>query len=439
MFITKKHLSRRTLLRSAGASIALPLLDAMIPAHTAIAQTAAAPKPRMAFIYFPHGAVMDKWTPSTTGANVNLPQILAPLKPFQKYLTVVSGLENKPAIGDPVHAITPGTWLSCVHPRRSHDPLIGITADQVAAQVIGQDTPLPSLEISTEEEGGEGSCDPVYGCSYGKSVCFSNPSTPLPMEHNPRKLFQRLFGQGDTDSERKAIVSENKSILDYVAREAGDLKRQLGKRDQALLEDYLTSVREIERRVQKLSARDMSQLSLPQAPVGVPDNFSEHIEVMFDLLALAFQANMTRVASYMMAAEVSNQPYSFIGVPDAFHPLSHHQNDPNKLQRLAKLQTYHTEVFAKFIQKMADIDEGENTALENAIILYGSNMSDGNLHNNFPLPNAVVGGGCGAIKGNQHLVYEDRTPHANLLLTLLHRAGVSLPRLGDSSGVFDDV
>lgn len=439
MFITKKYLSRRTLLRSAGAAISLPLLDAMVPANTAVANTAAAAKPRAAFIYFPHGAVMDKWTPKTVGNDFDLPQIIKPLEAFKNQLTIVSGLENKPAMGEPVHAITPGTWLGCVAPRISHDPLGGITLDQVIAKHIGQDTPLPSLEVATEEKGGEGACDRNYGCSYGKTIAFSSPSSPLPMEHNPRKLFQRLFGQGDSVEERKAITKENASLLDLVVGEAAQLRKKLGPRDRVALEDYLTSVREVERRVQKLEAQDISHLTLPPTPQGIPEDFDEHLNIMFDMIVLSWQANLTRVASYMLAAEVSNQPYSFIGIPDAFHPLSHHQNNKEKLVRLAKLQTYHSEVFAKFLTKLSDMPDGENSMLENAMIMYGSNMSDSNVHNNFPLPTAIVGGGCGKIKGNQHLVYEDRTPIANLHLTLLERMGINVESHGDSNGTFAEV
>lgn len=439
MFITKKHLSRRTVLRSLGASISLPLLDAMIPAATALAQTAAAAKPRVAFVYFPHGAVMNQWTPGKDGADFDFPQILKPLEPFKHRLTVISGLENAPAIGEPVHAITPGTWLSCVHPRISQDPFGGVTIDQMIAQKISQDTPLPSLELATEEEGGEGSCDRNYGCTFGKTIAFSTPSTPLPMEHNPRKLFQRLFGQGDTPQERELLSRENASLLDLVMVEAGDLRKTLGARDQALLEDYLTSVREIERRIEKLSHNDNSNILLPPTPSGIPDKFDEHMRLMFDILHLSWQANLTRVATYMMAAEVSNQPYNFIGVSDAFHPLSHHQNNPQKLERLARVQAFNTQVFSEFVQKLADTPDGENTMLDNALLMYGSNMSDSNLHNNFPLPTALVGGACGKLKGNQHLRYADKTPLANLHLTILEKVGIDADSVGDSNGRFGEV
>jgi BMFP domain-containing protein YqiC len=410
-FITKKHLSRRTMLKGMGVSVGLPLLDAMLPAATALAKTTAAARPRMAFVYFPHGAVMDQWTPKADGAIFDLPAILEPLKAFRKQLTVVSGLENKSAVASPVHAITPGTWLSCVPPRISHDPYAGITVDQIAATHLGQDTPLPSLEVATEEQGGEGSCDRNYGGCYGKTISFRTPSAPLPMEHDPRKLFRQLFGQVDSEA----------SVLDLVSREASDLERTLSARDRAALGDYFTTVREIERRVQ------------------VPGGFDEHMNLMFDMIALAFQANLTRVATFMMAAEVSNQPYTHIGIPDAFHPLSHHANSPAKLERLAKIQIHHTTVFAKFVQKLQQTNDGEGSMLDHSIILYGSNMSNSHLHDHFPLPSAIVGGGCGRIKGNQHLRYPDRTPIANMHVALLNRAGVPTESFGDSTGGFSEI
>jgi len=439
MYITRKHISRRTVLKGTGAAVALPLLDAMIPAATALAKTAAAPKPRMAFIYFPHGAVMDKWTPKKEGADFDLPPIIASLAPFQKQLTIVSGLENKSAIAAPVHAITPGTWLSCVPPRISHDPYGGITIDQIAAKHIGQDTPLPSLEVGTEERGGEGSCDRNYGCSYGKTIAFRDPATPLPMEHNPRKLFQQLFGVGDTNDERSLLVRENQSLLDLVARDAKDLKKQLGARDQAMVDEYLATVREIERRVQQLSTRDLSDISLPDAPSGIPSKFDEQLRLMFDMIALAWQANLTRVTTFMMAAEVSNQPYNFIGISDAFHPLSHHANNPQKLERLARVQAWNTAEFARFVKKLSTTPDGENSMLDNSLRLFGSNMRGSNLHNHYPLPTALVGGGMGKLKGNQHLRYAERTPIANLHLTLLDRIGVPMEKLGDSSMKFAEV
>jgi hypothetical protein len=431
MFITKRHLARRTFLRGAGAAVALPLLEAMIPASTALAQTAAAPKPRMGFIYFPHGAIMNQWTPEKEGSDFELSTILKPLEPFKKQLTIVSGLENKAAIAPPVHALSPGTWLSGVAPRKTQDPWGGVTIDQLAAQHLGQDTPFPSLEIAVEARGGGGSCDREYGCSYAGTISFRTPSTPLPMETDPRKLFQRLFGQGDTPQERRNIARQYSSILDLVSEEASQLQRTLGTRDRTVLNDYLETVREIERRVEKMEARDLSKLTLPDAPSGAPPSFDAHINLMFDLVALAYQANLTRVFSFMMAAEVSGMTYNNIGVPDAFHPISHHQNDKTKIEKLVKIQVYHTQIMAKFAAKLAALPDGDGSMLDHAILLYGSNMSNSNAHNHYPLPSAIIGGANGKIKGNQHLKYPDQTPLSNLLLTVVNRAGIAVEKVGD--------
>jgi hypothetical protein len=438
MFLTKKYLSRRHLLRAAGTSIALPFLDAMVPAATALAQTAAAPRPRMGFFYLPHGAIMRDWTPDIIGSDFELKPILKPFEPFKDKLTIVSGLGNKPAVSSAVHAITPGTWLSCAPPRRSHAPFGGVTADQVAAKHIGQDTALPSIEVATEEKGGSAACDGTYGCSFGNTIAFSSATTPLPMEYSPKKFFAKLFGEGSNDTERAMIADDYQSLLDMVASEAGTLKKSLGASDRAMLDNYLDSVREIERRVQNLESRDLSIYELPELPAGIP-NFDERINLMFDMIALAYQANMTRVVSFMMAAEVSNQAYNHIGIPDAFHPLSHHNNTPASLDKLSKLQTWHSEVIARFASKLATIPDGENTLLENSILLYGSNMSNSNAHDHFPLPSVVLGRGAGTIKGGQHLKYDDHTPLSNLLLTLLQRAGVPVEQHGDSTGIFADV
>jgi hypothetical protein len=433
-YITKKHLSRRTVLRGIGAAVALPLLDAMIPARTALAKTVAQAAPRLGFIYFPHGAIMEKWTPATEGTDFALSPILEPLKPFRKQLTVISNLGNRPAESQAVHAIVPGTWLSCVHPKKGQqDPFGGVTVDQIAAQHIGQDTPLPSLEIATEQPGGGGACDRDYGCSYSGTISFRTPTTPLPMEHNPRKLFQRLFGRGDTPQERKALMDQYGSILDMVAEDAAALQRTLGPADRAMLDDYLETVREIERRVQKIEKQDLSKLQLPQVPVGIPDSFNEHLNLMFDMAALAYQANLTRIVNFMMAAEVSGQTYNHVGVPDAFHPLSHHANDPAKKDRLVRIQRYHTEQFAKFLTKLAAMPDGEGSMLDHATFLYGSNMSNSDRHNQYPLPTALIGGGCGKLKGGQHLRYPEHTPLANVHLSLLDRVGVPIESLGDST------
>ena len=436
MFLTRKHLNRRTVLRGMGASVALPLLDAMIPAATALAQTAAKPATKMGFVYFPHGAVMQHWSPVATGREFEIPEILKPAVKHRDAMTIVSGLRNKGGESNTPHAIIAGTWLGCVSPAVSHDPKAGTTVDQMAARALGADTAFPSLELSTE---GGAVCDPAYGCSYGHTVSFRSPTQPLPMEFNPRKVFYRLFGQGDTAEERAAIVSETGSILDAVAGDARALSQRLGTRDQAVVADYLESVREIERRIQKIRNEGMGGVELPDAPVGIPPAFEDHLKLQFDMMALAYQANLTRVASFMMAREVSMRTYNNLGVSDAFHPLSHHQENAAKIEKLVKVQNFHTKVFTGFLDKLAATPDGDGSLLDHSIILFGSNMSNSDKHNNDPLPSAVFGRAYGRIKGGQHLKYPQNTPHANLLLTLLDRAGVTVEKLGDSSGTFAEV
>jgi hypothetical protein len=440
MFITRKHLSRRTVLRGAGAVIALPLLDAMIPAATALAATAANVKPRLGFVYFPHGAVMARWKPEATGTDFVFPQLIKPLEPYRKHTTVVTGLRNKGGESPDPHGIIAGTWLSCVGPS---DPdrtgIRGVSADQVAASRIGQETALPSLELAIEAEGGL-TCAPGVGCGFASTVAFRTPTQPLPMENDPRKVFYRLFGQGDTAQERTEIVSETGSLLDHVQEKAQRLGRELGPADRAMLADYLDSVRELERRVQKVrESAAGSDVKLPDAPLGIPADFAEHLKLMFDMITLAWQSNKTNVATFMMAKEVSMRTYNQIGVPDAFHPLSHHQNDPAKLDRLSKIQTYHTQQFARVVKRLAETPEGDGTLLDHSLILFGSNMSNSDKHNNDPLPSALLGHASGRVKGGQHLHYPQDTPHANLLLTMLNRAGVPLEKFGNSTGAFAEV
>jgi hypothetical protein len=436
MFITRKHLDRRTVLRGVGASVALPLLDAMIPAATALAATAAAPRPRMGFVYFPHGAVMQHWSPQATGTEFELAKILEPAKKHRASMTIVSGLRNRGGESNTPHAIIAGTWLGCVKPAVSHDPKAGTTVDQMAAKALGADTAFPSLELATE---GGAVCDPAYGCSYGHTVAFRSPTQPLPMEFNPRKVFYRLFGQGDTAEERAAITRETGSILDAVAGDAAVLQNRLGTRDRAAVADYLDSVREIERRIQKVQTEGMGGVQLPDAPVGIPASFEEHLKLQFDQIALAWQANLTRVATFMMAREVSMRTYNNLGISDAFHPLSHHQENPAKIEKLVKVQNFHTQVFSTFLDRLAATPDGDGSLLDHSIILFGSNMSNSDRHNNDPLPSAVFGRGYGKIKGGQHLKYPQDTPHANLLLTLLDRAGVPVEKVGDSTGTFAEV
>ena len=436
MYLTRKHLTRRTVLRGLGATLGLPLLDAMIPARTALAQTAAKATPHVGFIYFPHGAVMNRWTPSSgteigSAAIGEFGDILKPLDKYKAMTTVFSNIDSQAAIG-PVHALSPGTWLSCVRPAISQEPNAGITIDQIAAQRIGQDTPLPSLEVATDVRGGGGFCDRDYGCSYAGTISFRTPTTPLPMETDPRKLFIRLFGQGDNAVERTRLSKQYGSLLDMLTSEVNGLQRTLGPSDKRVLSDYLETVREIERRIQKTEARDLSNIDIPDAPLGTPP-IDQHINLMFDLIALAYQANMTRVFSFMMAAEVSGQTYNHIGVSDAFHPLSHHNNEPAKLDRLVKVQTYHTQVFAKFLDKLAAMPDGDGTMLDHSLFLYGSNMSNSNAHNHYPLPTSFVGG-WKTLKGNRHVVPPEKTPLSNVLLTFLDKIDIAQDKLGDSTG-----
>ena len=431
MFITKKHLPRRTFLKGMGVTMALPLLDAMVPAQTALAQTAANPTLRAGFIYMPHGAVMSQWTPEKTGTDFEFTPILKALEPFRKQMTIISGLENRAAIAPPVHALSPGTWLSGVAPRKTQDPWGGKTIDQIIAEKIGQDTPFPSLEVAIEGRGGGGSCDREYGCSYAGTISFRTPNTPLPMETDPRKLFQRLFGQGDTLQERKNISKQYASILDLVSKEAADLQKSLGPSDKAVLGDYLETVREIERRVEKMEARDLSKLNLPNAPSGPPANSDAHLNLMFDIITLAYQGNLTKVFSLMMAAEVSNLTYNNVGVPDAYHPISHYGSDKTKVDKCIKIQTYYSTVVAKFLNKLKSMPDGDGNMLDHALIVWGSNMSNSNAHNHFPLPMTILGGANGKVKGGQHLKYPDQTPLSNMLLTVVQRAGVEVEKVGD--------
>lgn len=427
MFLTRKHLSRRTVLKGAGATIALPLLDAMIPSGTALAQTVAASSPRLGFVYFPHGALQDEWQPKQTGRDFEFPFILKPLEPLREYVTVVSGLRNKGGESSSPHGIIEETWLSCVSPRR-RDPKtgVGVTADQIAARHLGRDTSLPSLELCGEP---------------GGMISFRTPAQPLPMESNPRKAFYGMFGQGDTAAERQAILKTTGSLLDYVREATATLKRSLDASDQAKVGDYLDSVREIEQRVQKLdeSAREFG--NLPGAPLGPPEDFGELLDIQFEMVALAWQTNRTKVATLKMVEEASMRTYPNLGVHEAFHPTSHWGGFPDRIANLRLIQNYHTAVFAKFAKRLQGMREGNGTVLDNAIILFGSNMANSDAHNNDPLPQALIGRG-GGLKGNQHLHYPQDTPHANILVTMLHRAGIpaqDIEKFADSTGPFSEV
>jgi hypothetical protein len=479
MFIWNRCLDRRTFLRGMGASVALPLLDAMIPARALLASTR--PVPRLAFVYFPHGAVMDEWTPAgMTGrvAGVGEPgqkvialrRILQPLDPFRHRLTVVSGLENRHAYG-PVHAITPGTWLSGTSaprlrqssgeasPKLASDSRAseGRTADQLAADHLGRDTPVSSLTVATEETKpiGAGVWQDEYDESYGTTLSFRRAHDPVPMEFRPCAVFDKLFRHDASDLHgrrppldfaRGALsgverASATTSVLDLVAADTARLRKRLGPADRAVLGEYLERVRDVECRA---SLRPASLAGPPFAPDGasggrqaqseVADQFKERMALMFDMIALAFRADVTRVASVMMAAEASSMTYDHLGVPESFHLLSHHQYDPDSIEKLVRIQTFHTRMFATFVRTLAELPDGDGSILDHSLILFGSNMSNSHAHDHFPLPLAVIGGGCGTLRGGQHLCYPDRTPMSNLLVAVLQRAGVPVQSVGDSTG-----
>jgi hypothetical protein len=440
MFITKKHLPRRTFLRGVGVTLALPLLDSMLPAQTAIRKTAAAPSPRLGFVYVPHGAIMDKWTPATEGAGFEFSPILKPLEPFRDRLTIVSGLGHRAADSTAVHSLSPTTWLSGVRPKPTQgtDAFAGVTADQVAAQAIGQDTILPSMELAIEDHSGLiGACDRDYGCIYMNTLSWRTPTTPLPMEINPRKVFERMFGQGGSAADRLARIDGDRSILDAVTKEATGLQARLGPQDRVKIGEYLENIREIERRIQKASQQVDPSMKLPEQPAGIPFSYDEHVGIMYDLLALAYQANISRVFTFMMAREVSNRTYPQVGVHDGHHATSHHQNRADKIEKLVKIQNFHLTLLTKFVEKLNTTQDGDGSLLDHSLILYGSNMSNSNAHNHFPLPTLVLGGGAGTMKGGHHIKQPDHTPMTNVLLTMLHKAGVPVESLGDSTGVIE--
>jgi len=443
MFITKKSLPRRTFLRGVGTALALPLLDSMIPARTLLAQTAAKPLPRLGFVYIPHGAIMDKWTPATVGAGFEYTPILKPLEPFRDYINVVSGLGHKAADTTAVHSLSPTTWLSGVRPKATQgvDAFAGVTADQIAAQSIGQDNPLPSMEIATEDHSGLiGSCDRDYGCIYMNTLSWRTPETPLPMEINPRKVFERMFGQGGSPTERLARIQEDRSILDAITKEASALQLQLGASDRQTMNQYLENVREIERRIQRAEkSQGDADLQLPARPAGVPFDFEEHVAMMYELMALSYQANITRVITFMVSREVSNRTYTQVGVSDGHHAISHHQNRAEKMSKNVLIQTFNVNQFKGFLEKLKSMPDGDGSLLDHTLLLYGSNMSNSNAHDHFPLPNLVVGGAAGKMKGGRHLKYEDHTPMTNLLVTMLDKVGVTQEALGDSTGTLENL
>jgi hypothetical protein len=435
-FITKAHLSRRTFLHGVGVSLALPLLDSMIPAATLLGQTAVAKaRTRFGAIYFPHGAIMPQWTPATEGAGFELTPILQPLKPFYNQINVISDLRHANAYGSGAtanHNRSAAAYLSGAFAETGAQPSLGITVDQIAAQKIGQDTPLPSLELTIEEP--SLNCGDGLSCSYRDTISWQGPHSPLPMQNNPQVVFERLFGDGNTADQRKTRRAQSISLLDSVVGEATALQRKLPASDRVRLDQYLTDVREIERRVQKAGQQLSDDLPVPAAPTGVPRDVEEHIKLMYDLQVLAWQAEITRVSTFLMCKELSGSTYPKSGIRDAFHTLSHHSNVKDNIERFAVLNTYHVALFAYFLDKLRATPDGDGTLLDHSLVLYGSGMSDGNQHNHTDLPAVVAGGASGRMKGGRHLRHPKNTPMANLLVAMLDTLGIPTDKFGDSNG-----
>jgi hypothetical protein len=436
MFLTRNHLSRRTFLRGMGVSLALPLLDSMLPAATAFGQTAAGQaRTRFGAIYFPHGAIMNKWTPSTVGAGFELTEILQPLKPYYDQVTVVSSLRHALAYGSGAtanHNRSAAAYLSAAFARPGAKASLGITVDQVAARAISQDTPLPSLELMIEEP--SVNCGDGLSCSYRDTISWQGPSSPLPMQNNPQVVFERLFGDGSTDAQRKARRAQSMSLLDSVLGEAATLQKKLPAHDRSRLDQYLEDVREIERRVQKAGEQLSDNLDIPEAPTGVPRDVEEHIKLMYDLQVLAWQAEITRVSTFLMCKELSGQLYPKSGIRDPFHTLSHHSNVKENIDRFTQLNQYHVKLFTHFLAKLKATPDGDGTLLDHSLVLYGSGMSDGNSHNHTDLPVVLAGGASGRLKGGRHIQNPKDTPMANLLLSALDVLRVPTDKFGDSSG-----
>ena len=443
MFITKKHIPRRTVLRGLGATLALPLLDGMVPAYAAIRNTAANPVRRLGAFYVPNGMEMRAWIPQGDGREFQFSQILKPLERFRDQTNVLTGLCDNPAvplpgegIGD--HARASATWLTGVNIKKTEglDIRAGTSMDQIAAQVLGKETQLASLELGVDSVETLGACDAGYSCAYTNTIAWRTPTTPLPMENDPRAVFERLFGSADsTDAAaRLARIRQDRSVLDYVSDRVAGLKHDLGHGDRTKLTQYLDAVRDVERRIQMAEEQSDREMPLVERPVGIPDTFDGHARLMFDLLTLAYQTDLTRIGTFMMSREVSSRAYPEIGVPDAHHGCSHHQNDPVKLEKLAKINTFHIEQFAYFVDKLQSIPDGDGTLLDHSMLVYGSGISDGNIHFHMDLPTVVVGGGAGRLKGGRHLRYGTDTPVTNLYVSLLDKLGVPVESFGDSTG-----
>ena len=435
-FITRKHLSRRTFLHGVGVTMALPYLESMLPAVTPLAQTTAKGRTRLACIYVPHGATMDKWTPATDGPGFELSEILQPLKPFYSQVNIISDLGHPQAYGGGSatanHNRSAATFLSGAHAEAGPQARLGVTVDQFAARQIGQDTPLPSIEMMIEDS--SLSCGDL-SCAYRDTISWQGPTSPLPMQNNPQVVFERLFGDGSTDAERRARRRQSLSLLDSVLGEASSLQRKLPAGDRSRVDQYLNDVREIERRIEKASQQASSDLTLPDAPAGAPKNVEDHIKLMFDLQVLAWQADITRVTTLLLAKELSNAVYPKSGVRDAFHILSYHSNVRENQDRFAVLNRYHVGLFAYLLGRLQTTQDGDGTLLDHSMVLYGSAMGDGNQHNHYPLPIVLAGGASGRLKGGRHIRNAPETTMSNLLVAMLDKLGIPTEKFGDSTGM----
>jgi hypothetical protein len=446
--ITKKSLPRRTFLRGIGTTLALPLLDAMVPAMAATRTTPAKPAVRLGFVYVPNGIIQKAWLPSKVGSGFEFASTMKPLEAFREKLVVLSNLAQNGgrALGDGAgdHARAGASWLTGVHPKRTEgaDIQAGISADQIAAKELGRNTQLASLEIGLEEPTLAGNCDTGYSCAYTNTISWRTPTTPNPMEINPRAVFERLFGDGETTdpAARLKLMKEDRSILDFIRGDVARLQTGLGSRDKSKLDEYLEGIRDIERRIQKAEEQSATmKMPLIERPASIPDEFEEHAKLMSDLIVIAFQTDMTRVISFMMAREGSNRSYRSIGVADGHHSVTHHQNDPEKIAKTIKIDELHVQSFAYLINKLNSTPDGDGTLLDHSMILYGSSIGDGNIHTHHDLPLVLVGGAAGKIKGGRHIRYAEETPMNNLLLSMLDKAGVPAETLGDSTGKLDQL
>jgi len=440
MIITKKALPRRTFLRGMGAAVALPLLDAMVPSMTALASTAAGPVRRLGFVFMPMGCDLPRWTPQGSGLT-ELSPTLQSLRPFVDQLTVISNLELKNAYPG-THSTSNAAFLSAAKAKwtESTDYYLGTTVDQIAAKQIGGQTLLPSLELSMDLLQMTGQCDNGYACVYQNNLSWSSPTTPLPAEAHPRVVFERLFGEGGSAADRRAALQKRASLLDWVREDVTRLQNKLGPEDRARVGQYLETVREVERRIQKAEAATPDdQMPDLDRPTGVPAAYADHARLMFDLQVLAMQGDVTRVMTFQLARETSNRTYPEIGVPDPHHPLTHHGNDAEKVAKMAKINAFHVSLFAYYLEKLKATKDGDGTLLDNSLVLYGSGMGNPNIHDHVNLPIVVAGGAAGKVKGGRHIRYAEPTPLANLHLTLLERVGVRMDAFADSQGKVDEL